>query len=456
MKAKRGLSVLLATLLCAATISGCSDGGNSSKVSSTDSSKTDLQFNLPGDYNFGGETILIKGFGGMGFQKEGSSDVSDLEIQWKAEVEKKYNCKLELETLIPNDTQSSLVVRILSGDKVADVIACHRLDVEKMRISGDLLLDLSKQTPINLNDDIWNKGLTDTLTYNNFVYGIYPERPDKISVAMFFNKDLLESLNLESPYSLVENKQWNYENFIRYCQAATTGERYGVAFCGDGILTLFHNNGMQLITKQADGKMVYTANNQANIDTITYLKQKLLIEKNMPDELPVTDYHTMFKEGKLLFITGPADYIVTENQWGSCDFEVGFLPIPIGPNGEDYSFLQQQWPDVMCLTSTNSNPERGAAIIQAYAECTRVVNQLRWEDIENRWFGNDSEGFEVYKMLYSKAYYDYAIYDLGLYDLMYLPQKVFRQAETPVAATFEAQDSAMKSLVDDVYNRNMK
>ncbi|MBQ8732530.1 MAG: extracellular solute-binding protein [Oscillospiraceae bacterium] len=462
MKRKQIFSLVLALLMGCSILmlSGC-NGGETETTSSgaesgtTSSGSSGTTFDLPTEYNFNGESILIKAFGGYGFAKEGASEISDVEIEWKAAVEKAYNCKLEMETLIPNDTQVSLVIRILGGEKVADVISCHRLDVEKMRISGNLLADLNTLEGLDVSDERWNEGLTEAMTYNGKTYGIFPDRPD-IQSGLFFNKDLMESLNLESPYQYVMNKEWTYDKFIEYCEAATSGDRYGVAFDNDALLTMFHNNGMQLITKQEDGTMKYTAYSQENIDTISYLKEKLVTNKLSPEELPITDYHTMFKEGKLLFMTGPDAYMVTESQWGSCDFEVGFLPMPIGPNGTDYSYLLQQWPPVLCVTSTNEDTTKAVALLRAILACEDVTGPMRWDDIENRWFGTDTEGFEIYKMLQPKAYYDWAIYDVGLLDVMYQPVMVFKQAETPIAATMEGDKDRLAAMVDDIYNKNMK
>lgn len=460
MKMKRIFSLAVALLMVCSILllSGCDNGtgspGTESGTTSSGSSNGS-KFNFPTGYDFNGESILIKSLGGWGFGQEGTNDIVDAEIEWKAELEKAYNCKLEFEQLIPNDTQVSLVIRLLGGDKIADVIHCHRLDVEKMRISGNLLVDLNTLEGLDLTDERWNQNFIDAMTYGGKTYATFTAYQD-IQSCLFFNKDMIEELGLESPYKYVMNKEWTYDKFIEYCEVATKGDRFGAAFDNDALQTMFHNNGMQLITKNEDGTMEYTAHTQANIDTISYLKEKLVINKLTPDELPVTDYHTMFKEGKLLFMSGVDSYLTSEGQWGSVDFEVGFLPLPIGPNGDDYSYVLQQWPNALCVTNTNEDTTKAVALLQGILAMYDVVNPIRWDDIENRWFGNDPEGLEIYKMLQTKPYYDWAIYDVGLLDVMYLPARVFKQAQTPIAASFETDRDRLTKLVDDIYNSHLK
>ena len=470
---KKTLAILLAALLLV-SLTAC--GGGTTTSTPTDSAPDSTpasnpasgdpvsepagEFELPGSYDFGGEELIIKNFGGRyGFQKPGGGEISDMEIRWKSAVEEAYHCKLVLETLIPNDTQNSLVTRILAGEKVADVIACHRLDVEKMRISGSLLKDLASQEikdlGLDLTDPIWNATLTDALTYNGKTYGTYPSRPDIECGCLCFNKDMLNQLGLPDPYQYVATKEWTYDKFIEYCQAATKNGNYGFAYDNDSLMTLFHNNGgMQNISKLPDGRMQYTAYNAENVATISYLKEKLVDAKLTPPETGILDLHNMFKEGKLLFMSGPDTYYWAEDKWGSCDFDVGFLPMPIGPNGDDYSYVLRQWPICFCISATNDDPEMAVAFLNAYLAYEKVSAPLREQIIRDDWFGNDEQGYEVYQMLRTKEYYDWDIYDLGFLDIMYQPTAVFIHTEESVQATMESNATRFEKMVDDIYNKN--
>ena len=464
-----------ACLLMLLALVGCGGGDTSSTPTSTptstpastpdsapESEQNTGEFNLPGNYDFGGEELVVKSLAGrFGFQKPGTSVLGDMEIRWKAEVEEKYNCKIVLETLIPNDTQNSLVVRLLAGEKIADVLACQRYDEEKMRISGNLLKDLAsdeiKNLGLDLTDPGWNAALTDAMTYAGKTYGVYPDIPEIQCGCLCFNKDMLNSLGLPDPYQYVATKEWTYEKFIEYCKAATKNGNYGVAFDGDSLKTLYHNNGgFQQISKNADGTLSYTGYSADYVATISYLKDQLMLTGYHPPEMGILDFHNMFLEGKLLFMSGPDSYYWVEGKWGSCDFEVGMLPMPIGPNGDDYSFSLCQWPYCFCISATNDNPEMGVAFINAYLACTAKANPIRYDALENDYFGNDPQAFEVYMMLKDKAYYDWDIYDCGMYDILYMPMKVFFHPEESVEATMAADAERFRLLVDDVYNKNYK
>ena len=470
---KKILSMMLAALLFV-SLTACSGGGTASTPTDSQpgsmpasdpgsgdpaSQPASNEFNLPGHYDFGGKEILIKFQGNWyGFQTPGTSELGDMEIRWKAEVEQKYHCKIVKEDLVAGTAQESLVVRILSGEKVADIIGCGRMDVEKMRISGNLLTDLAsdeiKNLGLDLTDPAWNARLTEAMTYNGRVYAVFPTKTE-IQNCMFFNRDMLNALDLPDPYQYVMSKEWTYDKFIEYCKAATKNGNYGSGFDNDGLLTMFHNNGgMQLISKLPDGRMKYTGYSQKNVETISYLKEKLVLTNLVP---PVgSDNYTMFKEGKLLFMTGPDSYLISETMWGSCDFEVGFLPLPIGPNGDDYSYYLCQWPPCMCISSTNEDPEMAVAFMNAYLAYEKVANPVRERIIRDDWFGNDPQGFEIYMMLKDKMYYDWAIYELGLLDVMYQPIQVFIYPEMSVQATMEGDAVRFENLVNDIYNKNYK
>ncbi|MBR7092306.1 MAG: extracellular solute-binding protein [Clostridia bacterium] len=478
-KATRWLAAMACLLMLLALV-GCGGGTPTSTPTSTPdstpasnpgsgdpASEPAGEFNLPGHYDFGGKEIVIKASNGTmgrayGFQKPGGGEISDMEIRWKAAVEEAYHCTIVKETLIPNDTQNSLVTRILAGEKVADVIAGARYDEEKLRISGHLLKDLAsdeiKNLGLDLTDPGWDATLTDVMTYNGKTYGTFVDYPEIQSGCLFFNKDMLNSLGLPDPYQYVKDgkKEWTYDKFIEYCKAATKNGNYGYVTDGEGLFIMYHNNGgWRDITKQPDGKMKYTGFTPEAVATISYLKDNIMLTGYHPPEMGILDYHTMFKEGKVLFVSGPDTYYWVEDKWGGVDFEVGLLPMPIGPNGDDYSYRLGQWSMTFMIPATNDDPEMAVAWMNAYLAYEKAVSPLRIDNLQNNYFANDPDAFDVYMMLKDKAWFDWDIYDTGCIDIYYTAMKVFLHPEESVQATMEAEATRFENMVNDIYNKNL-
>ena len=438
----------MAMIVTAGGLTGC--GPKEPAGSKTESKEEEGTFKLTGDYDFGGETITIKSIWPTAWvlDKAPENDGEDLLLEWQEAVEKAYHCKLAVEPLTPSDTQNSLINRLMSGDKVADFFDCQRQDVEKMRLSGNYLVDLNTLASLNLKDEHYDKAVLEAETFDGKTYACVSDRPD-VQAVYHVNMDLLKTLDLpdkDKLYDLVFEKKWNYEKFVEFCAAATkdlngdgymdNADQYGAALHGEALLTMLHNNGVNLIEKQADGTMKYTLNNQNAIDTINYIKDKLVTPGYVMPLQVETEYLRQFQDGKLLMVPGP--YWYAYSNFKEVEFELGLVPVPLGSNGTDYSTINGSWRRMFCIPTTNSDPERAGAIIQAYTQLTSINNDLANQEIKDKTYAHDENAYKVYEMVSKLGFYEYAVYENGFGELMGIPSEGAFIPESSIAAILEA------------------
>lgn len=456
---KRGIALVMFLSLLLAMLAGCGGKGGTGNSKNEDTSK----FNFTGKYDFKGETITIKSIWptAWGGEETGKSENGDLTNEWRDAVQKAYNCKIATEPLTPMDTANSLINRLMSGDKIADIIDCHRLDVEKMRIAGDYLVDLKTVKSIDFANPLYNKQLIVAFTYNAKAYAINSDLPD-VQTVLHVNMDLLKTLpGLEDPFKLALENKWTFDKFFEFCKAATKDingdgemddyDQYGAALSGEPIFTILNNAGIKMITKKADGSMEYTLNNQNTIDIVNLFKDKLVTPKYIPEYLADTEYNKMFTDGRLLMVGGPSWY-PTAN-FAEVEFELGLLPFPVQKEGMTYSTVNTGFPRVMCIPSTNKEPEAGGAILEAMTQLKKMLNEKAKLDVKEKIYPNHEDSYKIYEMMLDKGYYEYALYESGFSNLVGIPIEGMFIAESSIAEILEARDKEMKSLVEDVYNK---
>ena len=135
------------------------------------------------------------------------------------------------------------------------------------------------------------------------------------------------------------------------------------------------------------------------------------------------------------------------------EFELGLVPVPLGPNGTEYSTINGSWRRMLCIPTTNTEPERAGAIIQAATLLNEINNDLANQDIKNKTYAHDENAYKVYEMVSKLGFYEYAVYETGFGELMGIPSEAIFVPEASISSILEAKDSQMSLLVDEVYNK---
>lgn len=386
--------------------------GDASRSGTKNDGKIDLG---TAKYDFKGAEITIASIWpkSWGFEKASVSESAALWKEWRDLVEKTYNCKLKMKTIKGNDTQNQLISKIASGDKVADIIECQRIDVDRMYLAKGMLQDLTKVPGLNLKDPRWSQGAIEAATWNNAVYGVAGYQ-ENLQTGFLVNLDLLATLKVDDPFKQVENMKWNFDAFYKLAKNATKDlngngkiedniDQFGVFLFPTALGGLLEARGVRLMTVDSKGKASYALNTAANKKVIKEIKENLITPGyHVTSSWDSSFGEKMFKDGRLLLWGAPVAY--AKQIVATTKIKVGWLPIPTA-DGKKYIDVMDGWSNMICLSSTNKDTTKAVAILNASLAVREKAYELYIEDIWSAYYSTSPKSKEnMKKVFFNKVY----------------------------------------------------
>lgn len=463
MNWKKIVSLSAAGLVCVCACAGCTPKEPTPSSSNTGNNSESEVSTIPEityePVDLGGAEIVIKTVwnDSWGGQEPNVSDFYDLMNEWKENTERDYHCTIKVERMNSNDTQNALITGILAGDKVADFIDCQLVDIDKMRMAGDTMLDLNTVSTLNLKDPAWVSGITERTTFNGKTYGICCDFSIQQN-GLFYNKRIANEHQLGDLYDLVEQKQWTFEKYAEFSRKATKDlsgdgimdefDQYGAAFTDVFIYSMVKAAGSNIVSKNGD-TFEYTLYNENTVSMLNKLKKMIHEDNVVLPRAMAEDYNQAFKEGRVLFL--PSSLWVGASFADMFD-DFGFIPNPLASEGDEYMYTGDSWTRVFAIPSTNKDPEKAGAILSSYIAASKKVKEVRLNEFENRTFREDANATKIAEMLASRVDLDYGLPEIGFMDPWAVMIECTWSMDLEIASTFDSIDEAAKALVDDIYN----
>ena len=152
-----------------------------------------------------------------------------------ATITEKYGVELE-EIASGNLTfREQVANRISTGDTSYQVLYMGLADAAYASQSG-YLQDMTEMENISLDKMWWTQSSNKSWSMGNrqyFATGAITTVDDRAIRTMYFNKDMIQNLQLTTIYDLVDNNEWVYEKFFEYVEAAKIDDGDGVATLAD-------------------------------------------------------------------------------------------------------------------------------------------------------------------------------------------------------------------------------
>ncbi|URN94955.1 MAG: extracellular solute-binding protein [Candidatus Pristimantibacillus lignocellulolyticus] len=334
MRKMKGFSFLLLCLVMVLTACGGGNGGSTNtsptptpaNVAETTASPTEELEEIP---NLNGRVIKIAAWWDLTPQGETQSEINRLEKI--AEVEKKYNVKIEFvnvpyDEMIPNFTNSTL-----SGEPFADIVQLE-YDAALPLIKQGLILPISEFT--DSTNNINNEGnLVEKYPPIAGEYYAF-ESPNSLGAGVHYNRDLFKQLGLPDPKELYANGEWTWDKFLEIAKLATRDtdndgktDVYGFSTWGlDAYRQFAASNGVRIADEE---NLVEELSSAGSIETGEFLNKLYNVDKVVKigtgDPMEWNEYNT-FKDGDVAMFTTA--------EWNLKDlsFDFGIVPIPKGPN----------------------------------------------------------------------------------------------------------------------------
>jgi hypothetical protein len=258
--------------------------------------------------------------------------IAELELENMRAIEDRYNVRLEYINLTWNGIQESITTSIMAGRPDVDiyltdlqfgipaVLSNLAISLESMDLAGsDAFTDKVVMKSLNL-------GQPDTFLFRSSLLSsisVYP---------MAFNLDMLKSFNLDNPQDLYDRGEWTWDVWQQYMITLTNTERniYGWSGYWTNMLHgLLHSNG----TSIASGPQT-TVTSTATVEVFELIYNIYNLQRTARpwEESNWEINNNLYAQGLSGFwIT--ADWLMGEQGGAELPFDVGVVPWPIGPSG---------------------------------------------------------------------------------------------------------------------------
>lgn len=274
---------------------------------------------------------------------------------------------------------------VLSGTFYWD-IANVFLNWSASLITEGSLTDLETLDELHLGEDYWDQHIMEELTINGKCYtgsSKFTLMPFDLTWGIFFNEDRIASMELESPYTLVDNREWTLAKMLEYVKAGAAlngsgsldfeGDAStvcGIAAHSDSVSALVIAAGNQLLVKKEDGTIESNIQNERLYNTITQVEEIFSKSKGHSqlgvsypnDSTQPYGYVGMFRSGRALFLTAE---IKESNSLRDMEDKFGVLPSPLyDTNQENYQSVLGA-PALLTIPALQNDLSRTALVLDA-------------------------------------------------------------------------------------------
>ena len=309
---------------------------------------------------------------------------ADLALERKKDIEKRYNCTLEMtyKDLVSNIDDN--LYSTMSGDSLYDILTNESIKLIN-HIRAGYIYPLSGFLDIADTEKWGEPNMLLSLMWNNDLYGVLPYAWPELLYTSFgypivVNENLISQYGHEDPREFVENNTWTWDKFEEVLLEYThkDGEKaiYGMGTHGPYYaMMMFLSNGVGVSSYQ-DGQVVAGAYTEQGTEALERAK-KIYTETCRDCFHP--DSSTggcleAFKAGECVLVTTHSNY--SGGIMGHSDSlvyvmdNIGILPYPLGPHATPgvYKGYHESMYFATSIPVLSRDPEIAALIIDATFE----------------------------------------------------------------------------------------
>jgi len=390
------LSLVLAFVLILAALSGCSGSRNTSGEDTSNSGKEPVN-NETGEskneeenkeeeitMDLQGRTIR-RGAWWTTKPEAGSSEGADREIERVAELEEKYNFKMEYVEVPYEQYMETFTASTLANDPFADFAVIGVGEFYPSLVTSGFLYPVSDLGVFDFDEPKWQKVSVEFGTYKGKVYG-FEVGDIYVRGGLFWNKTMFEREGLPNLYELVDKKEWTWDKMLEIAQKATKDtdgdgivDQWGIGGLDFDQAILLSNN-TATVSIDDQGMPVFSLASPPAIEALQFYQDLIQVHKVMeipPDGAP-WDYATQqFQNGNYAMYYG--------YWWQAGGFrenmqdDYGFTFFPMGPNADGY-YSDLTGHLLTVIPSTVKNPKEVAFIYDLYTEPYPDTDPDSWKE----------------------------------------------------------------------------
>lgn len=447
--ATRILALFMMLCLVVMCFAACKpDSEDGSETSKPKTEETVLFGDLP-EKDFGGEavTILVLGEHAGTYksteitEKEGEPEVLNEAIKKRNElVEDRFGVVIEEAQTTATENMNILIERdVLGGNGDYDIVMPYIPDAARLSLQS-YFWELNEMDYIDLENPCWDKNGIESLSINGenyFATGDISLLSLACTHAIVFNKDMITTYNLESPYELVENGEWTIDKLREMASKVTadvdgqTGmsykDRYGFLINKNFVTSMFIGSGMTLTGKD-DSDLPYISVVKEKESAYSKFKKifELVNDTKATGKIDYTSggYYTSAITAKDSVWVAATESVANDLalframsiidiiDLGKEDCSFGIVPVPKFDKKQEryYSNVSTILATCLAIPTSAPNLEMSAIIAQAMCEASTETTKKAYVEVILK--GRKIQDFESEAML-DKIFAD-RVYDLGI------------------------------------------
>ena len=283
------------------------------------------------DFDLGGRTIKV-----VSWYDEAVGEDSPDSIAISENIEalkEKHNFDIEYVIVDYGEIQESVTASLLAGAPLGDIIRLPRPWMIPTLTKQDLFHPVDEYV-INENSFV----LQYTEQHSEYDGRGYGFRIGAAGAAggVFYNRTLMNELNLDPLQAYVDNDEWDWEAFKAVAESANQDtnndgniDTWGLATSGILVQALAANEAAIV----RDGQQ--TLEDPATIEVMEFISDLGDGIARPTEGGDWTEPKQFFLEGNTLMYVGQ-DYEMADFNDGLPDHDIGFLPFPMGPSASSY------------------------------------------------------------------------------------------------------------------------
>lgn len=349
---------------------------------------------LPEELDFGGAEVKIHSGLWMGISKDPLSEyyveketgdiVNDAVYNRNRAVEERLNVKFSHTwhetTWETRATELAFYTSsIMSGDDFFDIVFYIAHLMPSVALGGSMY-NLADMEYIDLSQPWWAQLYNGAATVNGNLYfatgdivlGNYLN-----AYCMYFNHQLIGTLDMENPYELVKNGKWTLET-VRTMSAeaysdlngnakADEGDRFGLVVQGGNIISGFMESSEVQILEIADDGLSgeYVFANEHNTNVVQRVCKLLFESEGVLYGKDGTADQYLFNDGNVVFTGG---WFSDTDYYRDLEFDYGVIPYPkYDENQDDYYTRMGTACPVVAVPVTTDDPDMISAVLEVMA-----------------------------------------------------------------------------------------
>ena len=338
--------------------------------------------------------------------EENGDVINDSSYRRQVEIEERFNCKLEAVCSgAANSVEHTAAARklVMGGDDSYQLYQLHSMQGPNLSMEH-MLVNLYDVPHLDFSKPWWPRFVVDELTLFNQMYVFANPITHNIisgSCVYFFNRDLINTFDLEDPYTIVREGKWTLDKLgemVKGCYLDLNGDgktdaadRFGhTTFPYEGTYGMV-SAAVPMLEKTKDS-LVITANNER---MTTYI-EKAVAFFHSPDVtvLEQSEYRSLFIDGRSVFTFGGISD--TAGSYRDTGLNFGVIPMPKYDEAQE-NYITMAGRDLYGIPATVQNLDFAGLILEA-------LSAEGYKQVLPSYYENALKG----KFLRDEAYYEEA------------------------------------------------